>query len=414
MAETILSLYSGAGGLDAGFWQSGCKPVLAIDNDADACRTLSANLSGTHVLHQSVTEVTAKTVQDITGQDGPDAVIGGPPCQAFSVFGNRLGVEDARGQLVFEFVRLVEELQPKAFLMENVRGMLSMSLVPKTDRHSENNPSLTEKGSLMRELTKLFNQAGYHVDIFVVNSANYGASQIRERVLVFGNRIGRSAQFPAPQFSNRAEDGLPPFRTLGDVIGPGSGFFDPDPDVMDFSERKLKYLSMVPPGGNWRSLPVEIQKESMGKSWYLKGGRSAYWRKLSFDFPSPTVVTSPNHAGTSMCHPTELRAISVGEASVIQGFPYEWKFYGTVSSKFRQVGNAVPVVLGKIAADVMKSLLTETSDHSCDNDQIGVTETHLRPHIRTRSFWRNGRALAGSHSYYVQGPSEQTDWIKDL
>lgn len=147
-----------------------------------------------------------------------------------------------------------------------------------------------------------FNKIGYHVDCFVVNSVNYGAPQIRERVLFIGNRFGYGVDFPEPAYSNRQEDNLPPFKTLGDVIDLSKGFIDTCPDVMNFSPRKLRYLSMIPPGGNWRSLPEDIQKESMGKSWYLKGGRSAYWRKLSFAFPSPTVVTMPNHAGTSMCH----------------------------------------------------------------------------------------------------------------
>ncbi len=114
---------------------------------------------------------------------------------------------------------------------------------------------------------------------------------------------------------------------------------------------------MVPPGGNWRSLTEEMQKESMGKSWYLKGGRSAYWRKLSFGFPSPTVVTMPNHAGTSMCHPSELRAISVGEAAAIQEFPKEWIFQGTTTAKFRQIGNAVPVRLGQVAGSVIMEFI---------------------------------------------------------
>lgn len=166
---------------------------------------------------------------------------------------------------------------------------------------------------------------------------------------------------------------------------------------------------MVPEGGNWRSLPVEIQKESMGKSWYLKGGRSAYWRKLSFDFPSPTVVTMPNHAGTSMCHPTELRAISVGEASRIQGFPTNWKFVGKTNSKFKQVGNAVPVILGQVAGEVLKSFLDNDSKWYDDSNMLAYTETHLRPHVRTRSFWKNGKALAGSHSYYDDELNSQLD-----
>src|SRR5213078_876881 len=145
-------------------------------------------------------------------------------------------------------------------------------------------------------------------------------------------------------------------RTLRDAIG--SGFVDPDPGCMDFSPRKLRYLSLVPSGGNWRSLPIDIQKESMGKAWFLKGGRSAYWRKLSFSFPSPTVVTMPNHAGTSMCHPKELRAITVGEAAAIQEFPKEWNVSGPVTSNFRQIGTAVPVGLAHVAATEVKKLLS--------------------------------------------------------
>ena len=396
----VISLFSGGGGLDAGLADAGLDSSVAVEVDSDSCATLRNNFPNLIVLEKSVAEVTGEEIHKLTKSDCVDAIIGGPPCQSFSVFGNRLGISDARGQLVFEFVRLVEELQPKTFIMENVRGMLSMSIVPASSNDFSGNPEFKLKGSLMKELARQFNEIGYHIDLFVVNSANYGAAQIRERVLIFGNRLNLKVRFPAPMYSNRVEDKLPPFRTLGDVIGPNSNFIDPDPDVMNFSPRKLKYLSMVPAGGNWRSLPVEIQKESMGKSWYLKGGRSAYWRKLSFDFPSPTVVTMPNHAGTSMCHPVELRAISVGEAATIQGFPSYWKFSGNVTSKFRQVGNAVPVILGKVAGEVLKSVLEGDPHYSTKSNEIGFTETHLRPHVRTRQFWKDGKALAGSHSYY--------------
>ncbi|MHB8389237.1 MAG: DNA cytosine methyltransferase [Acidobacteriaceae bacterium] len=146
---------------------------------------------------------------------------------------------------------------------------------------------------------------------------------------------------------------------------------------MNFSPRKLKYLSMVPPGGNWRSLPIEIQKESMGKSWYLKGGRSAYWRKLSMDFPCPTVVTMPNHAGTSMCHPTELRALTVGEMAAVQEFPKDWSFVGSPTDKCRQIGNAVPIRLGLVAGKVVDSLLEEIEKKGLDDVSPGQsTMTH--------------------------------------
>ena len=403
-----LSLFSGGGGLDVGVKDAGLSVNLAIEIDHDSCETLKLNFPDLAVKEMSVADAKAEEILPYYENNGVDFIIGGPPCQSFSVFGNRLGIEDARGQLVFEYLRHVDELQPKVFLLENVRGMLSMSLVPKGKDH-KGNPEFCESGSLLKEMVRQYNAIGYHVDLFVVNSVNYGAAQIRERVLLIGNRMQRRAKFPEPKFSNRPADNLPPFTTLGDIIGPSSNFLDPDPSVMNFSPRKLKYLSMVPEGGNWRSLPVEVQKESMGKSWYLKGGRSAYWRKLSFDFPSPTVVTMPNHAGTSMCHPTELRAISVGEASRIQGFPADWKFAGKTNSKFKQVGNAVPVILSQVAGEVLKSFLDNDSKWYDDSNMLGYTETHLRPHVRTRSFWKNGKALAGSHSYYEDEPNLQLD-----
>ena len=178
-----------------------------------------------------------------------------------------------------------------------------MPIVPPTKEKTEaltDSPELHAHGSLLRLLLAKFVEIGYRVDCYVVNSVNYGAPQIRERIICIGNRHGLIADFPAPQYSNRLEDGLPLFATLDDAIG--ANFIDPFPEVLDFSPRKLRYLAMVPQGGNWRSLPLDIQKESMGKSWFLKGGRSAYWRKLSFAFPSPTVVTMPNHAGTKYSH----------------------------------------------------------------------------------------------------------------
>ena len=145
----------------------------------------------------------------------------------------------------------------------------------------------------------------YHMDIFEVNAVNYGAPQIRERVLFIGNRYNAQVDFPQPthcspvSLQDKAEPvqaslleqedtGQLPWRTLGDAIG---DIHDPSPRVMDFSERKKHFLAMVPPGSNWRSLPENDQKESMGKAWFAKGGRSGWWRRLTFDLPSPTLVT---------------------------------------------------------------------------------------------------------------------------
>ncbi len=410
---TFVSLFSGAMGLDLGLEMAGFHTAVCVEKDPEAIKTIRLNRPDLQVL-DDITEISGADIRHVAGLEGDtiDLLAGGPPCQAFSVFGKREGLEDSRGQLLWEFVRMVGELQPHTFIMENVRGLLSMPIIPPSKKVQDEetaDPELRAHGSLMRLLLRKFNDIGYRVDCYVVNAVNYGAPQLRERLICIGNRHGLLSNFPAPQYSNRSEDNLPPFKTLGDVIG--EGFVDPCPDAMQFSPRKLGYLAMIPPGGNWRSLPVEIQKESMGKSWYLKGGRSAYWRKLSFNFPSPTIVTMPNHAGTSMCHPTELRAITVGEAATIQEFPHDWQFSGNVTARFRQIGNAVPTRLGLVAGQAVQHLLKriKAGEREAEGTIVPPHQIiHLRPHVRTRIFWKDGQTYAGDYSYY-QDDEEDID-----
>ncbi len=400
-----VSLFSGGMGLDIGLEKQGFLASACCENDPACLATIRHNRPKMPVIGDCITKVTKATLEAAAGRtlDNIPLVAGGPPCQAFSVYGNRMGTDDERGQLVHEFIRVVSELRPQTFLLENVRGLHSMSIVPKSARAKNKSieKEKTEPGSLLRWIIKAFEGIGYRVDCFLVNSVNYGAPQIRERLICIGNRHNLNAVFRDPEYSNRPDDGLPPFTTLGQVIG--EGFADPDRECMDFSPRKLKYLSMIPAGGNWRSLPVEIQKESMGKAWYLKGGRSAYWRKLSFEYPSPTVVTMPNHAGTSMCHPTELRALTVGECAAIQEFPPEWQFMGKTPDKYRQIGNAVPVRLASVAGEAIRDILRRAAENVRPKSSTTMSASaihHLRPHVRTRTFWKNGEAFAGDHDYY--------------
>lgn len=404
-----ISLFSGAMGLDIGLDRAGFNCVVANEIDQLAVETIKLNRPRLPVISDTVENVSLNTLSEAAGFNvkGIDLIAGGPPCQAFSVFGQRRGLEDGRGKLIFEFFRLVDEVRPKAFLMENVRGLHSMPLFPK-NKNSENDDiplEYTKPGSLLRELIHRFEKIGYRIDCYLVNAVNYGAPQIRERLLCIGSQFDIDPSFPGPQFSNRPSDKLPPFRTLGDVIG--DGFEDPDPSVMNFSPRKLKYLSMVPPGGNWRNLPIDVQKESMGKSWFLKGGRSAYWRKLSFDFPCPTVVTMPNHAGTSMCHPTELRALTVGELAAVQEFPRDWQFVGSATDKCRQIGNAVPPRLGEVAGQVLQQLLKKAKAVGISSGKWSASGRviHLRPHVRTRSYFKDGEAVDGHKGYYDHSKS---------
>lgn len=397
----FVSLFSGAMGLDIGLEYEGFETAICVENDVDAINTIKANKPNVPVLGD-IREITGDNIRKESNLKGEiPLVAGGPPCQAFSICGNRNGLNDSRGKLIFEFIRIVDELRPQIFLMENVRGLLSMPVLPKgVDLKGMDERDFHEKGSLLRLIFRKFENLGYRADCFVVNAANYGAPQIRERLIIIGNRYNLVAKFPEPQFSNRPKDRLPPFRTLGDAIG--NQFTDTYPELMNFSPRKLHYLSLIPEGGNWRSLPVDIQRESMGKSWHLKGGRSAYWRKLSYAFPSPTLVTMPNHASTSMCHPKELRAITVGEAAAIQEFPANWKFSGTTASKYRQIGNAVPIRLGMVSGKVIKELLNKIDDSADNANSIPSRIEHIRPHVRTRTFWKEGKSFSGDKSYYEE------------
>lgn len=368
-------------GLDLGLEAAGVEVVGCLEFDKAAVETIRHNRPNLPVIHGDLSAISGAEILKRCGvkKREVDLIVGGPPCQAFSVIGKRRGLADERGKLVFEFLRVVQEIGPKAFIMENVRGLHSMVM-----------GDSKVKGSLYNQLVKEFNDLGYSVDTFFVNAVNYGAPQIRERVILIGNRLGRKAKFPRPTHSDKPIAGQRPFVNLGDVI---RNFRDPDPTLMDFSPRKKAYLAYVPPGGNWRSMPIEIQKESMGKSWYLKGGRSAYWRRLSFDYPCPTIVTMPNHASTSMCHPNEIRALTVGECATIQRFPRTWKFTGSPMERYKQVGNAVPVVLGEMAGRTVRQLLADGAELREQDDKHTIE--HIRPHVRTRQYFKNGVVLNG-------------------
>ena len=337
-----------------------------------------------------------------------DVLIGGPPCQAFSTAGNRGTVQDPRGTLLWDFLRFVEGLRPKFFVMENVRGLLSAALKhrPLAQRPDKGGKPLQpdeEPGSVVRLFAsdlQAVSGTPYHMDCFEVNAVNYGAPQLRERAIFIGNRYGRQVDFAPPThgteavgprglFEGRGE--LKPWRTLRDAIG---DLDDPGAVIMDFSPRKKGYLAMIPEGSNWRSLPVELQRESMGKAWLAKGGRSGWWRRLTFDLPCPTLVTMPNHASTSLCHPTEVRALTLREYARIQGFPDCWVFKGRPTQQYAQVGNAVPVRLGEVTGQVVAASLDEALANGATPPVIAAYRIiYMQSHIRTRQWFKKGETF---------------------
>lgn len=401
----VLSLFSGAMGLDLGLERTNRFEVVAcIEKEPVYCDTIRANrdagrLSKSLRVYQG--DISrfdpVEVLRDLKlGPGDIDLVVGGPPCQPFSTAGKRGGVNDARGTLQWEFLRFVEAVQPRFFIMENVRGLLSAALRhrPIAERPGRGGSPLEpdeEPGSVLRLFAadlQTMKSGPYHVDCFEANAVNYGAPQLRERAIFIGNRYNAEVDFPDPTHGPGA--GLKPWRTLGEAIGKLDRSGD---EVMDFSPRKKRYLTHVVAGGNWRSLPEQLQRESMGKAWAAKGGRSGWWRRLSFDLPCPTLVTMPNHASTALCHPQEVRALSLREYAAIQEFPNEWVLSGTTAQKYAQLGNAVPLKLGETAGLVVAAELDKLEKRRWRRYPEEVRSyrvKYVQAHVRTRQWFKAG------------------------
>ena len=353
----MLSVFSGAMGLDVGLVNAGFQSHLAADLMSAAVETIRRNIPGLPVVDQDLSSVSGSELVLRAGLEAGevDLLAGGPPCQSFSTAGRRRGRDDARTSLVFEFVRLVEEIRPRAFLMENVKGLLSASLEWRQLPYNNNGVVIDEHhGSLFRKLWSEFEAIGYTIDARELNAAEYGVPQLRKRVFVMGYRDGQVPNWPQPSHSSAGGLFSQQYATVRDAIG---DLHEIEPIFKQFSPRKLAYLQMIPQGGNWRDLPVRLQQESMGKAFAAKGGRTGYWRRLSFDNPSPTILTEPNNASTSLCHPELDRPLSVRECARIQTFPDSWEFYGSVAEQYRLIGNAVPPLLAMRVGEVIAATL---------------------------------------------------------
>jgi DNA (cytosine-5)-methyltransferase 1 len=172
----------------------------------------------------------------------------------------------------------------------------------------------------------------------VLNAADYGVPQTRERVVFIGSRDGEDVRLPPPTHS------ADKWVTLGSALADLS---DPEPEFTTIPSGKAKFLKLVPPGGNWRDLPETLQKKALGRAYDSWGGRNGFCRRLSWEKPSPALTTRPDSKATILCHPTELRPLSVREYACLQQFPDGWTFAGGTPQKYKMIGNAVPLGLGK-------------------------------------------------------------------
>jgi len=354
-----ISLFAGAFGLDLGIEQAGFNTISVVEKDRDATKTIALNRP--HLQESAVPrEIEKVNTQDLLAEGGRvlkldralrpgevDLVTGGPPCQPFSTAGKRGSVMDPRGSLFMDFIRIVKEVQPRFFLMENVRGLLSAPIRHRPiNQRGKNYPPLEPDempGAALNVVLAEMKELGYSVVYNLLEAADYGVPQNRERVIFIGSRDSEAATFPLPKYSQNGKV-LPKWRTLRDAL---TSLVDPELEFIAYSESRLKYLKLLKAGQNWRDLPAELIKEAMGGACNSEGGKVGFYRRLSWDKPSPTVTTSPHQKATDMCHPVELRPLSVRECAKIQTFPDDWIFYGSVTSKYKQIGNAVPVLLAK-------------------------------------------------------------------
>ncbi len=317
----VLELFAGAGGLAIGLEKAGLRCKALNEIDKWACQTLRKNRPNWNVIEGDIQDVDFSEFKNQV-----EVVTGGFPCQAFSYAGKKLGLQDARGTLFYEFARVVQEVNPLICIGENVRGLLNH-----------------DKGKTLQGMMSILDEIGYRViPVQVLKAIHYNVPQKRERLFVVGIRKDIPIDFEYPQaFRN--------IYTLKDALRKGPLY---DTDVPKskgslYPEHKKKVLDLVPPKGYWKDLPLNIQKEYMGKSFYLGGGKTGMARRIGWDEPSLTLTCSPAQKQTERCHPDETRPFTVREYARIQTFPDEWDFAGSVSQQYKQIGNAVPVNLAK-------------------------------------------------------------------
>jgi DNA (cytosine-5)-methyltransferase 1 len=389
---TVISLFTCGMGMDRGFEEAGFQTVYANDITKFACKTIQSikkkeiEKEKLHLDEGSIFDIDSKSILENIGleKEEPDLIIGGPPCQSFSTAGKRKGIKDDRGKAVLEYIKKINEIRPKAFVFENVQGITSMAKSPMSfyDRIQMKDSELNnsqKKGSLFRYIENKFNELktpkegmGYTIQHEILIAADFGIPQNRKRFVLIGIRkdvgdaeqimiqIKSKAKYADPRKAEKL--GKKPWLTLETLKNKFEGKI-PEEGV-NFSSNTMKFLKYVPKktGGCWIDLPKKLQVEAMGgaadtddpKRKGKQGGRRGFYRRLSWKKPSPTLVTSPTQSGTLMCHPEYDRPLSVKEYAVIQGFPDNWKFQGSLADRYRMIGEAVPVKLAKIIAKTIK------------------------------------------------------------
>lgn len=322
---TFIEVCAGAGGLSKGFIDTGFNALLLNDTDKWCVKTLKMNHPETNVIKGSMVDLDLDKYKDIN----VDVLMGGVPCQSFSQAGKREGIKDDRGKLILHFIKMISTLNPNIFLVENVQGLVTHN-----------------KGNTLKMVINEINKIGkYNISYQVLNSNDYSVPQNRKRLIIVGVKktLNKVFSFPKPHEYK---------PVLKDVL---NGC--PESPGAVYKKDKIEIMNLVPQGGCWVDIPDNIAREYMGNSYNSGGGKRGILKRLDMNKPSLTLLTSPSQKQTERCHPTETRPLQTLEYARIQTFPDNYKFAGSINQIYKQIGNAVPVNLGKAIAEEVINVL---------------------------------------------------------
>lgn len=358
MRKTAIDLFCGAGGLSEGFRQAGFAVLAGNDIEESAGETYKATHPDAAFLGAPIQSVSAEVMMNAAGlaPGGLDVLIGGPPCQAYSVYNHQRGVHDERGGLFREYLRLVKGMRPKWVVMENVTGITSI-----------------ENGAVVDAIRKELSLLGYRVEYAVLKAEEYGVPQERRRLFFIGAKTDSPVLFPAPAHG----PGLKPFTTVWDAIGDLPPVENgEDPGVVDYAAApsgwfqqyargnsvkvhnhtapnlaavNLKRMRHIPQGGSWRDIPRGLLPEGMKRA--NRSDHTKRYGRMKTDGLACTVLTKCDIHWGAYIHPLQNRTLTVREAARLQSFPDSFIFSGSKTDQYVQVGNAVPPLLGRHVAE---------------------------------------------------------------
>jgi DNA (cytosine-5)-methyltransferase 1 len=319
-----LEVCAGCGGLSYGLECSGLTGELLIEVDKNCVKTLKRNFDEEKIIESDMRKIDCKKYKGII-----DFFVGGIPCQSYSTAGKREGLNDQeKGGLFYDYLRILDEIEPPMFMIENVEGLISIN-----------------RGETLKLMIKELEKREYNVVYKVLNSIHFNVPQKRKRLIIIGTTM--DIKFEYPELNQN-------ILTMKDALKEV-----PESEGTKYSEEKKKVMELVPQGGCWINLPEDVKKKYMGNSLNSGGGKRGIARRLSWNEPSLTLTTSPCQKQTERCHPSETRPLKTREYARIQTFPDNFVFEGSISSIYKQIGNAVPCMLGYYLGCNIKKTLDE-------------------------------------------------------